>query len=55
MVADLSIALIKRMSTPGTIALRKQCLPALHPRLLEIVASKLILDWSPEQICGPED
>src|SRR5580765_8243849 len=47
MVADLSIALIKRMSTPGTIASRKPCLPALHPRLLEIVASKLILDWSP--------
>src|SRR5260370_40087515 len=28
----------------------KQCLLALHPRLREIVASKLILDWSPEQI-----
>ena len=26
----------------------QQCLLALHPRLREIVASKLILDWSPE-------
>jgi IS30 family transposase len=24
----------------------------LHPRLRQIVASKLILDWSPEQISG---
>ena len=30
----------------------KQCLLALHPRLREIVASKLILDWSPKQISG---
>jgi IS30 family transposase len=30
----------------------KRCLLALHPRLREIVASKLILDWSPEQISG---
>jgi IS30 family transposase len=30
----------------------KQCHLALHPRLREIVASKLILDWSPEQISG---
>jgi IS30 family transposase len=30
----------------------KKCLLALHPRLREIVASKLILDWSPEQISG---
>jgi len=30
----------------------KQCLLALHPRLREVVASKLILDWSPEQISG---
>ena len=30
----------------------KQCLLALHPRLREMVASKLILDWSPEQISG---
>jgi IS30 family transposase len=30
----------------------KECLLALHARLREIVASKLILDWSPEQISG---
>jgi IS30 family transposase len=30
----------------------KQCLLALHPRLRAIVASKLILDWAPEQISG---
>ena len=30
----------------------KRCLLALDPRLREVVASKLILDWSPEQISG---
>ncbi len=30
----------------------KKCLLTLHPRLREVVASKLILDWSPEQISG---
>ncbi len=30
----------------------KQCLLAMHRRLREVVASKLILDWSPEQISG---
>src|SRR5271163_2318954 len=30
----------------------KQCLLALHPRLRAMVASKLILDWAPEQISG---
>jgi len=35
------------------LALRpKKCLLALHQRLREVVASKLILDWSPEQISG---
>jgi IS30 family transposase len=39
----------------------KRCLLALHRRLREIVASKLVLEWSPEQISGwlkteyPED
>jgi len=39
----------------------KRCLLALHQRLREVVASKLILDWSPEQVSGwlkmqyPED
>ena len=30
----------------------KRCLLALHQRLREVVASKLILDWSPQQISG---
>jgi IS30 family transposase len=35
------------------LALRpKKWLLALHPKLREVVASKLILDWSPEQISG---
>src|ERR1700676_4368439 len=39
----------------------KVCLLAIHGKLQEIVASKLMLDWSPEQISGwlknqyPED
>ena len=39
----------------------KRCLLALHGKLQEIVAGKLILDWSPEQVSGwlktqyPED
>src|SRR5712692_3078906 len=44
------------------LALRpKRCLLAIHVKLQKIVASKLILDWSPEQISGwlktqyPED
>jgi len=30
----------------------KKCLLAVHQRLREVVTSKLILDWSPEQISG---
>src|SRR5271169_2995359 len=30
----------------------KSCLLAIHVKLQRIVASKLILDWSPEQIAG---
>ena len=30
----------------------KKCLLALHRRLREVVASKLVLEWSPEQISG---
>src|SRR5271163_4146233 len=30
----------------------KTCLLALHRRLREVVASKLILEWSPEQVSG---
>ena len=39
----------------------KRCLLALHVKLQEIVAGKLVLDWSPEQVSGwlkseyPED
>ena len=39
----------------------KRCLLALHLKLQEVVAAKLILDWSPEQVSGwlkseyPED
>jgi len=37
----------------GVSALRpKKCLFAVNRRLRDIVASKLILDWSPEQISG---
>jgi len=30
----------------------KQCLLSIHVKLQKVVASKLILDWSPEQISG---
>src|ERR1700722_2392682 len=30
----------------------KRCLLALRGKLQEIVAGKLMLDWSPEQVCG---
>jgi IS30 family transposase len=30
----------------------KRCLLAIHVKLQKLVASKLILDWSPEQISG---
>src|SRR5882724_4730973 len=30
----------------------KRCLLAIHVRLQKVVASKLMLDWSPEQISG---
>jgi IS30 family transposase len=37
----------------GVSALRpKKCLLARNPKLRNIVASKMILDWSPEQISG---
>jgi DNA-binding CsgD family transcriptional regulator len=44
---------MRRMTRPGIAALRpKRCLLARNRRLRNIVASKLILDWSPEQISG---
>jgi IS30 family transposase len=30
----------------------KHCLLAVHEQLRQIVVSKLILDWSPEQVSG---
>ena len=30
----------------------KRCLLAMHVKLQELVAGKLILDWSPEQVSG---
>jgi transposase, IS30 family len=30
----------------------KRCLLSIHVKLQKLVASKLILDWSPEQISG---
>ena len=37
---------------PGTRPCGPGCLLAIHVKLRKIVASKLILDWSPEQISG---
>ena len=63
MVGDLSIEPMKPITQAWESALRpKRCafLPSTA-KLREIVASKLILDWSPEQISGwlkiqyPED
>ena len=53
MVALLSIEPIKRISRAWDSALRpKRCLLAIHVKLRKMVASKLILDWSSEQISG---
>ena len=53
MVAGLPIAPMLRTSKPGTQRLRpKRCLLAVNSELRDVVASKLILDWSPEQIAG---
>ncbi len=53
MAGARSIEPVKRISTPGELALRpKLCRLATHRQLQEIVASKLMQDWSPEQISG---
>ena len=45
----------------GSALRPKQCLLATHERLRRIVVSKLMLDWSPQQVSGwlkiqyPED
>ena len=53
MAGDLSIEQRKPITRPGSrpCGLRGAFL-AIHVKLQEIVASKLILDWSPEQISG---
>ncbi len=53
MVAVLPIAPMMRIDQAWGSALRpKRCLLAVNRKLRDIVASKLILDWSPEQISG---
>ena len=52
MVAVLPIERMRRMTKWESALRPKRCRLALHPRLREVVASKLILDWSPEQISG---
>ena len=53
MAGDLSIERVTPISKAWESALRpKRCLLAIHVKLQEIVAGKLILDWSPEQISG---
>jgi IS30 family transposase len=44
---------MRLITKPGSQPLRpKACLLAIHVKLQKMVASKLILDWSPEQISG---
>src|SRR5579864_3487069 len=50
MAADRSIAPMMRIARLGFRP--KSCLLACNRKLRNIVASKLILDWSPEQISG---
>src|ERR1700675_2320276 len=50
MVAALNIEPRKQMTK---LALRpKRCLLAMQVKLQQIIASKLILDWTPEQVSG---
>jgi IS30 family transposase len=53
MVAALLIELVKSDGKAWQSALRpKRCLLSLNLKLRNLVASKLILDWSPKQISG---
>jgi IS30 family transposase len=53
MVAVLPIVPMMRIANAWISALRpKRCLLATNRKLRDVVASKLILDWSPEQIAG---
>ena len=51
MVAVLRIEPVKRTAKPGSRR-PKRCLLSINLKLRNIVASKLILDWSPKQISG---
>jgi len=51
MAAVLCIEPMKPISRPESRP-SKLCLLAIHGKLRKMVASKLILDWSPEQISG---
>ena len=48
----LTTRLDKRTRKPWNAALRPKVSPSRGSQLRNVVASKLILDWSPEQICG---
>src|SRR5450631_2344019 len=52
MVAALSIERIADQRAWDSALRPKRCLLAIHMELQKVVASKLILDWSPEQISG---
>src|SRR3981189_2779796 len=53
MAAVWPIAPTMRITRPGGSGLRpKRCLLASNRKLRKMVASKLVLDWSPEQISG---
>jgi hypothetical protein len=43
---------MKRITKPGIRSCDLRCLLAVNRKLRNIVASKLMLDWSPEQISG---
>jgi hypothetical protein len=52
MVAVLRIEPVKRTAKPGSRPCGPSGVFSSHVKLRSIVASELILDWSPEQISG---
>ena len=50
MEVGFGIAPLERMIEPGVGARPKECWLAQNRTLCDIVASKLALEWSPEQI-----
>ena len=52
MVAVLNIERMRRMIKPGSRPCGPRSASCPAPEVAEIVASKLILEWSPEQISG---